>query len=263
MSEPRQASEDLSQIDAGNQAGGQAGSPTAAPTAAQLRAEFDLTFTLPTRQSTGAARDFVILQVAGQRYALAAQNLRGIERTSDRESDNIRESDKLRGGDERANQRPHSDREDGFRIGSSTSLEGGRSSAMEWVRVPSTQPALLGIRAFSGRIVPVFALAALLGLHGSTQPTHCALVPCGEDLVGFAFDALLRFARIEPEQFFAPGAAAQPWEEATLSDSGEVFAVIGMPALLRILELAIQTPLSSPLQSHESHENPSVQIGKS
>lgn len=251
----------------------QTAAPTAAPTAvqtavqtaAQLRAEFDRTFTLPVLQPTGLARDFVILEVAAQRYALEAQGLHTIERIGSRDLDREHPASprfaqqSMLSGDSSTRLEP----------GRSSAGGAGRGSAMAWIPVPSTQPALLGIRTFGGRIVPVFALATLLGLRASKEASHCALVRVGPDLVGFAFDALLRFARIEPEQLFAPGAAAQPWEEATLADSGEVFAVLALPALLRLL-----APSSNPSQARsnppqarsnppQARENPPSQNGQS
>ena len=182
-------------------------------TAAQLRAEFDRTFSLPPRQTATHTRDFVIVQVSGEAYALDAAAIRGIER-----------SIVAKAGFQRVSN-----------AGDDSRLQEHRSPAAlrEWVRVPSLQPALLGIQAFNGQIVPVFALSTLLGVKAQFVPAHCALVVAGEDVIGLAFDDLLRFARVQEESLFSAGAGAQSWQEATLSDAGEVYPVVGIASLLK------------------------------
>lgn len=245
--------EELTRVGGGASSSAPTASPmaiqSAAQTAAQLRAEFDHSFSLRLHESSGKARDFVIVQIAGHAYALAALALRGIERTG--------------GVSDRGQSRtPDLEDQGDFHIASSNTFIPSQSQSVEWVQVPSTQPALLGLRAFSGRIVPVFALATLLGVEVATtsllDATHCALVASGADLAGFAFDALLHFVRVEPEQIFAAGASAPPWQEATLAHAGEVYAVIGIAGIAARLR-------SSTVATSQPHvsKNQVVQDGKS
>jgi chemotaxis signal transduction protein len=209
--------------------------PNAAETAAQMRAEFDRSFSLPSVMASGNKRDFVIIMVAGAPYALATADIVGIERADQRDTLHVMQAT----ADELSDQ---------FLLGSAAIRGGERQRAMQVVPVPSKQPALLGIRSFSGRIVPVFALATLLGAAAPTAPAYCALAMAGIDEIAFAFDSLVRLVRVEPEQIFA-ATTAQAWQQETLSEGEELFAIVAVSALMRQLRAtASQQPSFSNLQ---------------
>lgn len=196
--------------------------PDVAETAAQMRMEFDLTFSLPALMASGNKRDFVIIMVAGAPYALATADIVGIERADQRDA--LHDSQAM--DDEPT---------DHFLLGSAAARGSERQRAMHVVPVPSNQPALLGIRSFSGRIIPVFALATLLGATALTAPAYCAMALAGRDEIAFAFDALVRLVRVESEQIFAAAGPAQAWQQETLSEGGELFAILAISALVRQL----------------------------
>lgn len=190
-------------------------------TAMRMHREFDRSFSLQPVLASGNARDFVIVQVAGERYALALADLQGIERPVNREA--LLRPDPLNP--------PSAD-------ASPDTVALQRTAPLRLVAVPSSQPALSGIRCFRGRITPVFALAVLLGAKNRGEETHCAVVSTGKDQIAFAFDALVELIRVEPEQIFAAGSAARSWQQETVSEDGELYTVIAIAALVRELDAA-------------------------
>lgn len=193
--------------------------------AAQLRAEFDRSFALPAQPKSEQAQDFVIIEVAGREFALAARELSGVERIGTEAAD-------------RAGRAPERLAEDIFNGNAGELADPDEVRIEEWVGVPSSHPSLLGIRAFQGRIVPGFSLAQLLGFPRSERAPYCVLVASAPDLAAFAFDALLRFTRIEPDQKLPAGPAAEPWQQETIVDRGQALAVISIAALLESLAVA-------------------------
>ena len=207
--------------------------------ARELRAEFDRSFASPAHRPSGKARDFVLIAVSGTHFALPVVELRSLERAGDGINKPSAQSLSTFPGEPVAAEI------------SSADLDSG----LLWLPVPSRQPALLGIRAFDGRIVPVFALSLLLGTPTAQPPTYCALVSAGDELAGFAFDSLLRLVRTEPEQLFAAAAGAPPWQQATLSYADELYPVINLAALVESLDAPDLHPSNEANQAVQE-ENP-------
>jgi purine-binding chemotaxis protein CheW len=60
-------------------------------------------------------------------------------------------------------------------------------------RVPASRPGLLGIAGFRGAILPVYDLAALIGLPASVRPKWLAVAKSGDVAIAFdSFDGHLR-----------------------------------------------------------------------
>ncbi|MCA0201796.1 MAG: chemotaxis protein CheW, partial [Proteobacteria bacterium] len=60
-------------------------------------------------------------------------------------------------------------------------------------RVPGSKPGLLGIAGFRGAILPVYDLAALIGLPASVRPKWLAVAKSGDIAIAFdSFDGHLR-----------------------------------------------------------------------
>lgn len=212
--------------------------------AAELRAQFDRRFALPATSPSGKARDFVMVEANGRCFALPVLELQSIEQMSVPRSS-------------------WPDGKTGAHPGDHLHLTGratdahtaDESSALPWVAMPSSQPALLGIRGFAGQILPVFSLSRLLHLGSSPSqpvPGFCALVLAGEDLVGLAFDVLLRLVRAEPEHIIAPtgdATSGESWQAASLHYDGLIYPVISISALLAALT-------SPPARDQHSLANP-------
>jgi purine-binding chemotaxis protein CheW len=108
------------------------------------------------------------------------------------------------------------------------------------VAVPSRAPALLGVTGLRGAAVPVFSLAALLGVAPAAAPAAWMLLAPGEPRVGLAFDALLGHALAAP-------AALRPAEgggrvRELFDDGARRWPVLDLDALVR----DVRSPLESP-----------------
>lgn len=201
----------------------------AAGSAAELRSEFDQSFALPAQFSSGNTRDFVLVEAGGQIFAFAATDLHSIEQIAAPQSSLRRNLAASRPGDHL------------LPSGSATDAHPDSArSDLPWTQVPSSQSALLGIRAFAGQILPVFSLSGLLSRVSSPVngvPGFCALALAGDDLVGLFFDALVRLVRAEPEQILASTVIAESWQAASLQCDGLVYPVVRVSALLAALAL--------------------------
>lgn len=91
-------------------------------------------------------------------------------------------------------------------------------------------PSVLGLRALDGTLLPVFALATLLGVGGST-PTRIVVVDV-EGAVGLAVDEVLDVAGL-PE--LDEGSASERLRGTALLD-GLLVGAIDLPAVLGGLE---------------------------
>ncbi len=76
-----------------------------------------------------------------------------------------------------------------LKLGDVAGLYAGKKIA----RVPSVKPGLLGIAGFRGVILPVYDLAALIGLPPSVRPKWLAVAKSGDVAIAFdSFDGHLR-----------------------------------------------------------------------
>jgi chemotaxis signal transduction protein len=78
------------------------------------------------------------------------------------------------------------------------------------VALPSSQPHLLGLAGVRGVLVPVFALAALVGADAPGERPHW-LVLCGRDEpIGLAFQELDRYVRVPLTAIHRGGEGGSP-----------------------------------------------------
>lgn len=69
----------------------------------------------------------------------------------------------------------------------------GLYASKKIARVPAARPGLLGIAGFRGAILPVYDLAALIGLPASVRPKWLAVAKTGDVAIAFeSFDGHLR-----------------------------------------------------------------------
>lgn len=114
----------------------------------------------------------------------------------------------------------------------------GLVPARRLVHVPSAHPALLGITALRGTILPVFSLAALLGRGGVAEeaPWHVTCGPEGSRVaLAFSrFEGHLRVsaAEIRPAQGGAGSRGAGEHVTELVATGGEVRPVVGIRSLL-------------------------------
>lgn len=100
--------------------------------------------------------------------------------------------------------------------------------------LPSRMPELLGVTGFRGQIVPVYQLAALLGLSGAAAPRWMVLALASAPLA-FAFDAFESHICAAAHQLIASGSGAEQSCEAVRTDAG-VVPVLPMRELVERIE---------------------------
>jgi len=106
-------------------------------------------------------------------------------------------------------------------------------------RVPSTQPALLGLAAERGQLVPVFSLARLLGVTTTASP-HWLLLAQRSDPVGFAFDDLAGYVRVsEADILREPTSGEAPKTLLDLRDAR--YAVLSIFDLLAFAGVGVRS----------------------
>ena len=136
-------------------------------------------------------------------------------------------------------------------------LEGlcGIEHDLEVVRLPSSRASLLGIAGVRSVAVPVFSLAALVGLPavpgqagaGRERPMFALLesgVQMGEtgQRVGVAFERLVQFARVAAENVFEGAGTG-----CSLRHEDELYAVVEGRELLRRVFNAGEAAASAPV----------------
>lgn len=105
---------------------------------------------------------------------------------------------------------------------------------------PSRARELLGLSVHRGRILPVYSLAALLGIEGGADPSWMIFVAKGS--VGLAFDRFGRHAKVEREAF-APSSAEAPMVGELLRVEERTTPVIAVGALVARIEHLAAAPL--------------------
>jgi len=101
--------------------------------------------------------------------------------------------------------------------------------------VPSTVPELLGVAVVRGVLVPVFNLAALLGLPPSAE-LQWFLLTNRETPVAFAFDGLDGRVEVERAHLYVDETASQRKHTHELAEVGStVRAVIDVPGLMEAI----------------------------
>ena len=98
--------------------------------------------------------------------------------------------------------------------------------------VPGAPPSVLGVRNLRGQILPVFSLAAVLGIPVDRAPRRLLVAEEGGRRAGFAIDEV-RDVETLPEPAEATESAFLAG--ATLTDHGLV-GVVDVPALFAALE---------------------------
>lgn len=100
--------------------------------------------------------------------------------------------------------------------------------------VPSSVPELLGITGIRGAVVPVFSLAAMLGLRPSGEPVHWLLL-CGgkQAAIALAFDAMQRHIEVARSEIFNGEAEfARRYVIETARHEGVLHAIVNVPAIV-------------------------------
>ncbi len=139
------------------------------------------------------------------------------------------------------------DREEGWMdflaiqsAGTAYALQVDQLASLETARrvqpLPGGRPGLMGLAGVRGRLVPVFALGALLGHPEGAQETRWLAVVGREDPLGFAFPQFEGYLRVSPEAL-APVAegTAGPWIKACLRDGGLSRPIVNLAALVEDL----------------------------
>ena len=100
------------------------------------------------------------------------------------------------------------------------------------VQMPSRIPALLGLASSRGAIVPVFDLAALLGLPRATSPRWIAIAARAR--VGFAFDAFAGHRRATVADIAT--STTGPDESEVLRDGDRQRPIIHLASVIEQIE---------------------------
>lgn len=100
--------------------------------------------------------------------------------------------------------------------------------------LPSRAPELLGVAGVRGEIVPVFGLAALLGMPAGEDRSRWLMLAAG-GRAGFAFDALDGHLRI-PVSAVTPTSSARGFIQANAVIAGEPRPIVSIASLMEHLE---------------------------
>jgi len=110
--------------------------------------------------------------------------------------------------------------------------------------IPSIVPELLGVAVVRGGLVPVFNLAALLGLPPSGEPQWLMLLN-RESPIAFAFDGLEGRVEVQRAHLYVDETASRRKHIHQLAEIGSVVrAVIDVPGLMEAIRqgAGITTP---------------------
>ncbi len=103
--------------------------------------------------------------------------------------------------------------------------------------LPCEEPAMLGVAAVRGALVPVYDLSALAG-SGRARAPRWMLVAAGADRVALAFDAIEAYLRIGREQLVHDAAAGAAWPEV-VRGADRLRPVVSVASLLENLRLRL------------------------
>ena len=115
---------------------------------------------------------------------------------------------------------------------------GGVTRMPRLCRVPSHQPALLGLAAERGQLVPVFSLARLLG-DATAAPAQWLLIVRRADPVGFAFDELTGYVRVDPAAILREPSSNDS-QQTLLELRDARYAVLSLMDLLALAGVAVR-----------------------
>jgi purine-binding chemotaxis protein CheW len=101
--------------------------------------------------------------------------------------------------------------------------------------LPAALPAFRGVAAVGGAILPVYDLAALLGLDARFPHRAWLLVAAGRHPVAFVVDGVEGYAEIEAE------AGSAPTEVAVVTVDGVPRRVVALGSIVAAIDAAVQT----------------------
>ena len=117
-----------------------------------------------------------------------------------------------------------------FRIKELTGIAVGRRV----VKLPSDVPAMVGLAGVQGRLVPVWSLAALMGIP-STEQQNQWIALCGQaDQVGLAFEKIDGYLQVSPASivpFVAQDTSRELVKELLQAD-GAVRPILAVPCVI-------------------------------
>jgi chemotaxis signal transduction protein len=104
------------------------------------------------------------------------------------------------------------------------------------VPVPGPRPELLGIAGHRGELVPVFDLAALLGVAApaESQRPGCFVLAADTEPVAFAVDRTDGHVRIPVDALLPSGPADPPW--AVVHAAGASWTVVALARLIAAIQ---------------------------
>lgn len=98
-------------------------------------------------------------------------------------------------------------------------------------RTPARAPELLGLAGIRGAVVPVFDLAALLGLPGASSPRWIAVAARAR--IGFGFDAFDGHRRVSPTEI---ALSNEHGGLEVMHDGDRLRPIVGIDALVARME---------------------------
>ncbi len=103
--------------------------------------------------------------------------------------------------------------------------------------LPCEEPAMLGVAAVRGALVPVYDLSALAG-SGRARAPRWMLVAAGADRVALAFDEIEDYLRVGREQLVRDAGAGAAWPEV-VREADRLRPVVSVASLLENLRLRL------------------------
>jgi purine-binding chemotaxis protein CheW len=122
----------------------------------------------------------------------------------------------------------------------------GLQPAPRLMWVPGGPPAWRGLAGIRGRLVPVFDLAALLGLESGVEAASWLAIGRGEPACAFAIQAVEGLVRL-PRHAVGPGTGHVAMPE-TATHAGRVLGVLDAAALIDL----VQPPSGHPAVGKEN-----------
>jgi chemotaxis signal transduction protein len=110
--------------------------------------------------------------------------------------------------------------------------------------LPCDEPALLGVAAVRGAVLPVYDLSALAGA-GAAHAPRWMLVAAGADRVALAFDEIEEYLRVGRDELVAAsdsGSQATPAVAEAVRHGSSLRPVVSIASVLRHLEQRLGLP---------------------